>query len=670
MKMQAKAVDKSKFPRTEENFSERKFLGKLLQFFKAATRLSTIEWAHTHRRMTSEESEMVGRFDCNRTPHLEYVYDCLDNWAIYIVVVMKASQIGWSELTNNFLGKLIHTAPCKIMMAFPGLTLCRNYSREKLQVLVNNTKVLRDIINTKVVKESYNHFQFPGGWLKLTTLGSIQSVLSSSIKVIIIEEPSQVKAEVANQGDPLQLCIGRQKTFNVGQKKIIFGGTPTHADFCRVDKAYKQSNQLVFKAECHRCKALVELSLDNLHYDEFPDRYIDEIYGKDNPESAYFLCPSCLQPWSFKEKEENIIKGKEFGFIDFTGKFSKGWHQRKEGVTDIFGFHIPELLSSFSDSSDYPSLAKKKILANLALEKGDESLIKDLKNNNEGLPYASGITSLEVPEMVALRKNYIEDIVPMEGLVVTMGIDVQDNRFAFVKRAWGRNNNSWLVSWKEIFGKVTVQEFDSYGKIQGIWAELEKEIVDELQHASGKGISIAGISIDSADNTELVYKFVIYMAAILEPKGIYIFATRGTRDLRYSTDEIYQEPRISDISTSDNNTRRSLAEKMGVPLYYLGAHVAHEEILRRVSLNKSKDAKSNLYFHNEQSYGQYEEQMLSCRKLIDTNSSYGKSVFKLIPGKRKEAMDAEKNALHAAYALGIRNLTLEYWQSVENYYYN
>lgn len=662
-------MSKKLFPRTLENISERKFLGTLLLLFKSAIRISSIDWAHSRRRMTSEESEMVGKFDCNRTPHLEYVYDCLDNWSIYIVVVMKASQIGWSELTNNFLGKTIETSPCKIMMAFPGLTLCRNYSREKLKVLIDNTKSLRDIVNIGVAKESFNYFKFPGGWLKLTTLGSIQSVLSSSIKLIIIEEPSQVKHEIANQGDWLQLCIGRQKTFSLGQKKIVFGGTPTHKDFCKVDAAYAKSNMLVFKAECHHCLELVELSLDNLRYDEYPDRFIDEVYGKSNPDSAYYVCPSCLQPWSFTDKSVNILNGKKHGFIDFTGKHSKGWHPRREGITDIFGFHIPELLSSFSDSSDYPSLARKKILAELSLEKGDESLIKDLKNNNEGLPYASGITALEAEDMKVLRKNYVENLVPMEGLILTMGIDVQDNRFALIKRSWGRQNNSWLVTWKEIFGKVTVQEFDSEGKILGIWADLEREILEEVPHASGKGMRIAAISIDSGDNTELVYKFVIYMSEILAPKGIYIFATKGTRDLRYSSDEIYQEPQMRDISLTESNTRKSLAEKMGVPLYYLGAHVAHEEILRRISLNKVKEAKSNLYFHCEQSYGQYEEQMTSCRKLIDLNSSYNKSVFKLIPGKRKEAMDAEKNCLHAAYAIGIRNLTNEYWKEVENYYY-
>jgi phage terminase large subunit GpA-like protein len=661
-----------KFNRTLDNISERRLIGELFCRFKALVRISSIDWAHSRRRMTSEESEMVGKFDCGKTPHLEYVYDCLDNWQIYIVVAMKASQIGWSELTNNFIGKIIETSPCKMMMAFPGMTLCRAYSREKLKVLIDTTKPLRDIVNLGVLKESFNFFKFPGGWLKLTTLGSIQSVLSSSLKLIIIEEPSQVKHEIANQGDWLQLCIGRQKTFNIGQKKIIFGGTPTHKDFCKVDAAYAKSNQLVFKAQCHGCKELVELSLDNLHYFEYSHRYMDEIYGKYDPETAYYSCPRCSLNWTFEEKTNNIIAGKAFGFTDFTGNFSKGWHSKKPEITEIFGFHIPELLSSFSDTTNYVSLAKKKILSELALAKGDESLIKDLKNNTEGLPYASGITAIEAIEMKTFRKNYPAGIVPMEALKLTCGIDVQENRVAPVIRGWGRNNNSWLVEWKEIFGDFTLQDFNANGEPVGAWGELFKYVIQGIPHASGKLMYIDGISIDSGDNTELVYKFVIAVAEyfVREKRGRMVFATKGTRDLRFSQDEIYRDPASREINVTSNNARISMAERMGVPLYFLGAHRAHEEILRRVALNKNNDARSNLYFHNEQPYGMYEEQMTSCRKLIDVDSSYGKTVFKLIPGKRKEAMDAEKNALHASYALGIRNYTPAHWEALEKYYYS
>lgn len=656
------------FPRTLFNISERKFYGSIIKLLHPAIRVSTIEWAETYRILTSEESVFIGKFDCSRMPALEYIYDCLDNKQIYIVAVMKASQVGWSELTNNFLGKLIHTQPNKIMWAFPGREPSRMYSREKLKPFFEGTKVLNDIINIGIAKASYNFFKFPGGWLKLVTTGAISNLKSSSIPIIGVEEPDDVKEDIQGQGDGIDLMKGRQKTFPIGKKKLLYGGTPTDKDFSRVEGAYKESNQLVFKAQCHHCQELIELSFDNLKYDEYQDRRIDEIYGKHNPETAYYECPSCLGIWTSDEKNANILAGKQYGFTDFTGQFSKGWHPKKPEVTECFGFHVPELLSSLQDS-DFTKLAEKEIKAKIALAKGQEGLMKSYVNNSKGLPYASGVSAMGADEMKTLRLNYPEHIVPMEGLQLTMGIDVQDNRFAFVIRAWGRNNNSWLVTWKEIFGDVKLQEFDhEKNKFKGIWGELEDIILGTVPHGGGKFLNISAVSMDSADNTSLVYNFVRHIND--SGKHPWLFAVKGVRDLRHSEDEIYLEPGSIDAAETDKRLRKTLAETMNVTVFRLGAHRAHDEILNRVFLNKNKDAKSNLYFFNEQTYGQYEEQMTSCRKIIDTNSSYNKSVYKLVPGQHKEAIDAEKLALHASIAIGIRNHTNEYWKEIENYLYS
>jgi len=696
--------------RSFDTISERRLLGSLLTLFKKASRETTIEWAETRRTLSSEESSIRGKFRTDRTPSFKYIYHVADNWFIHIVGMMKSSQIGASELENNIVGRKQDLDACHTVMFFPGTTLLKEYSRKRIVPFFTGTQSLNAKLNVGVAKPPHDYFTFPGGSLALKTLGSIQSVLSSPIPFCILEEFAQVKSDVAKQGDPLGLVQGRQKSFRIGRKKILGFSTPTFKDYCNMEKLYNRGFQLIFKAKCHHCEELVEMSgwtMESfLVYDIYADRYIDEKYGKYNPESAFFACTSCNGRWSFDDKTNNIKEGLNYGFIDDCGDFTYGWHPRKEyreaiTITDYkvieptidkiqlrknlrtaktsltYTFQHPEILACFAATSDAPLLAAKKLEADVAMEKGDETLAKDWYNNSLGLPYTSGITAIEAEEMRTFRKNYIEGICPMEALIVTVGIDVQDNRFAPIVRGWGRNNNSWLIKWEEIFGEVTVQERErdstgeANGKFLGVWGQLwDKFISGTIKHASGKDMKIAAISIDSADNTELVYRFVKAASEYFEENntGQYIYAVKGIRDLRYSDDEIYQDPSSRDITPTDNNVRISLAEKMGVPLYYVGAHRAHEEILRRVALNKKDGAISNMYYHNAQSYGMYEEQMTSCRKIIDATTSY-KSVFKLIAGKRKEAMDGEKLALHAAYAINIRNLTHAYWAALENYYY-
>ena len=53
---------------TNKNIAERKFLGNLLEIFKAPIRIGTMAWAEKFRIMTSVESSTVGRFNKDHTP--------------------------------------------------------------------------------------------------------------------------------------------------------------------------------------------------------------------------------------------------------------------------------------------------------------------------------------------------------------------------------------------------------------------------------------------------------------------------------------------------------------------------------------------------------------------------------------------------------------------------
>jgi phage terminase large subunit GpA-like protein len=644
------------------NISERHLAGQLLNLFMPPIRMSTIEWSKKYRNITNKETSFgIGQFDPNITPYMEYVYDCLDNPYIPIINSQKSARIAWTETLNNFRGKKIHTAPCSMLLGFATGTACKNFGKIKWKNFLDNVSILKSIVNVGVAKnkQSFAEYEFPNGSLRLVTLGSISSQKSDNFPYIEIEEPDDAPNDVSNQGDTLANLKQRQKTVPLTLRKLIFGGTPTNKDFSRVEAAIKVSNMMVFKAQCHECLELVTMdgaAFDNIIYSDFQDKQIDEQYGKFDPNTAMFLCPCCKANWTFDQKNLNIVAGKQFGFTDHTGIFSKGWHPKKPAVTDAFGFIFSELLSPFPQS-DFIELTKLKILADLDKARGKEGLMKSYYNNNRGEPYASGFSAMEVEDMLKLRTNYPEGIVPMDGLVLTMGIDVQHNRFALVILAWGRNGNVWLVTWKEIFGNVHNSE-------DSVWAELTEICCTEVPHIMGKTVPISAVSIDSGDGgtVELVYRWVNMMNMKPEFNGS-VRATKGVRELKYSADDVYKEPIIPD-PVSYKQVRRSLAERMGATVFVLGAHRAHDEILRRLALNGIENCRHDVFYFNEQSYGGFEEQILSCRKLVDVTGNSQKEFYQLVSGKRKEAIDCCKNALHANYASGIREMTEVHWAAI------
>lgn len=641
----------------DTTFSEKKFIGGLLQIFAPPSRLSTREWAETNRILTSDVTSRPGKMDCSETPWMLFVMKCFDNPDIRVIVGKKSAQIAWSETTLNYIGRTIDLDPRNIMIAFPRAASAQKFYKEKIVPLISNTDTLKKKIGN-LTKVSHKHIPYPGGFMILANAGAADDGKSSVVPIILVEEPDGVKEDVNNQGDGMEILKQRMKTFH--DSKLIYAGTPTDKDFSQVDKAYERSNQMTYQVPCHECGQHHALSFDNLKYQVFNDRKIDEIYGAYDPETAYYECPHCYASWTDAQKKINVTKAIETNWIpelEAIGESSYGWKPSKPEVTDVYGFAFKELLSSF-EASSLVNLAKQKLRAEKDYVHGKEGLMKSFTNNSDGEAYAPKNTNISVEDLKKQRLSYPEGIVPFEGLVLTAGVDVQHNRFAIAIRAWGRNGNSYLVLWEEIFGDVL--DYDD-----PVWGKLEELLVNKFPHAvdvNKKYLQIEAAGIDSADGgtSELVYRFVTEMGR--KYRNNLVFALKGVADMKYSSLEIYNEPATFDIN-SFSQERRSIAQTMGVTVYPVGAYKAHKEVLRRFNLKGNRDR----HYHCETSYGNYEEQILSCRENFAGHTVQG--AFKLIGGKRKEAIDCEKMALWASYAIGIRTWTEKQWKMVEEYVY-
>jgi phage terminase large subunit GpA-like protein len=632
---------------SKDNWAERLFISKCLMLFSKPNRQTTREWAEENRFLTTDVSSRPGKMNCLETPWMLYVMECLDNPEIRVIVGKKSAQIAWTETINNWIGRTIDLDPRNIMIAFPRAASVIKFYKEKLLPFIKNTPSLLNKIEGNINRLSHKHIPYNGGFLILANGGAADDGKSSVVPYVIVEEPDGIKKDVNNQGDGMGILKQRMKSFP--DSKLVYAGTPTDKDFSQVDIAYENSNKMVYMVPCHICEQSNPLDFNNLKADPFQDRRIDEVYGIYNPETAYYECPSCKGVWDDEDKKHNVLAALD--------NYNSGWLATRPEITDTYGFAFNELLSHF-EASSLVNLAKQKFKADVAYNNGSEGLMKSFVNNSMGEAYVPLNTGISVEELKKLRLNYPETVVPYEGLILTAGIDVQHNRFAIVVRAWGRNDNSYAVHWTEIFGDVL--DYSS-----SVWMKLTEYVTQEWKHAAGKGktLKIAALTIDSADGktSELVYRWVLEMTE--QHKMEHVFAGRGIGDLKYSNYEIFNEPNAMEIGSSTQE-RRTLAQTMGVNVFIIGAYRAHEEILRRINLRGNRDR----YYHTEFSYGGYEEGILSCRKAFETDVI--KSGYKLIPGKHKEAIDCEKMALHAAYAIQIRNYTNTHWNALEAYLHN
>jgi phage terminase large subunit GpA-like protein len=619
---------------------ERMFLGRLLQLMRQPIRMSTKDYAESHRWLSSEVSAKPGFMDCMETPFMLYVMQCLDDPEIPVIVGRKSAQIAWTETINSYIQRRIHTDPQNIIISFPRQASAKSYANEKFRPLVRNSKELLELIGNPD-NCPFDFYKFPGGFLKLVTAGSPTALKSTSAPILIVEEPDDLKEDVKGQGDALAIFTERQKTY--AERKLIYAGTPTEEGFSKVELAYAKSNRLIYLVPCRKCKKFHELDFDNLKYDPYPGNGMDKTYGKYNPETAYYECPFCQAIWDDADKKKAVEEALNYHRL--------GWNPTAS--SSIYGFSFNELMSSFAGSK-HVDLARKKLEAEMELSKGKEGKMKAFVNNSRGRAYSPKSTSIDVDTLKAKRVFYNELVVPVGGVVLTCGIDVQHNRFAIIIRAWGRNGNSWLVYWGELFGNVLNPE-------DPVWEALTNFIFTPIPYAEqyeGRVIElpISAGSIDSGDGKTagLVYNWVKQV----NKRNPYFFATKGDHSVGKTANEIFTIPSSPDMKTSVQE-RKTLAETMGILVYFVGVQRAKDEIYRKLSLTGEKDR----MFHYIDVRDDYEEQILSNIKKLSPSGNEVR--YELIVGRRDEALDCEVLAEHAKRGMFIHVWTPKHWQQAE-----
>lgn len=611
-------------------------LSRLARSLLPPERLTTTEWAIRHRGMSAKATAKPGRYNPDLTPWVKGMHEALDDPQIHEVVAMKSAQIAWTDgVLLNYIGRRIDTDPCPMIVMFAKDEAATQFNDEKFVPMVEATPRLASKIAVHKVRDRDNRQQFKnfdGGFLKLVSSRSPSSVKSSPCPVVAVEEPDDADANLRGQGDSIALLVERTKSFP--RRKVIFGGTPTIDGLSRVQAAYQRSDQRRFWVPCHHCGESHVLAWEHVSW--LKDAEVEhEVFGRARPETAVYVCPHCAGTWSDTEKNRNVRRG-----AWIAGQPCRG----------TAGFAINELYSPFPGSV-LKLLVEKYLIAEHALEQGDDSKMRSFVNNTEGRPY-SYRSELPAADVLAQRAEaYAEGTVPEGGLVLTAGVDVQHDRIAVVLRAWGRGEESWLVLWTEIYGSTLVAG-------QGAWVDLEQVLFGRgYRHQIGAELFVKAASIDSSDGqtSDAVYAFV------RKWKGSGALAVKGASE-QMADREIYAPPR----ATADTD-RKHKASKYGLRPFMVGTQRAKDLLLGvdagagRIKLTGSGPGRMHWYAGVRSDYW---EQLLAEVK-APSKTLRNRKVWTKKSGTRNEALDCEVYALHAARSVKTHLMRDDQWAVLE-----
>ena len=132
-------------------------------------------------------------------------------------------------------------------------------------------------------------------------------------------------------------------------------------------------------------------------------------------------------------------------------------------------------------------------------------------------------------ENLLARREYYRADLPQGVLVLTAGVDVQDNRFEIEVVGWGKGFESWGIQYHTIYGNPAKEES---------WKALEEYIATEFYFEKGNSLLIACTCIDTGGHfVDETYSFLKQM----EKKQKRIYGIKGMNGSGYPL--LYKETR-------------------------------------------------------------------------------------------------------------------------------
>lgn len=391
-----------------------------------------------------ERSPMPGPFNINRFRFLSEVHDVLSpEHPCREVTIRGSAQWGKTvSIIQPTLGAWHEYAPLDSLVVHPTLSAATEWVDNKWLPMRRQADGLLRIFgdgrggDNKDAKFSQETLARNGS-LRVVSAGSPSDLTGTSRRLVIMDDLS--KYEMTDKGDPEALATSRASGFE--DAKILRVSTPLIKGTCRVSQAFARSDQRFYHVPCPHCGNMAPLTWENFRANIQPERL----------HAAHFTCESCGCAIEHGDKDRIVRAGK------WVANNANGDHP---------GFH---LWRAYAPQRDWASIAVEyaQVMGWSRIEvtqAGEEALAKAVAAETEqtfwndvlGLPFeqASG-----APDWEALRdrcENAEDDtvlprgIVPACGVLLTAGVDCQDDRTEVQVVAYGRNRRRWVVDYRVI----------------------------------------------------------------------------------------------------------------------------------------------------------------------------------------------------------------------------
>lgn len=491
------------------------------------------EWAEANVRIPTGNA-IPGPIRFDNAPYQREPMDMATHPGCHRITLMWGAQVGKTQLALCLQGYGIAHEPRSQMMMQPSQGDLTTWLETKFNPMVDANPVLQNLLAKPRSHEGVNNQRmksYPGGFLMFAWAGSTKTMRGRSAPWIVADEIDGYGG--TPEGDEVQLLWQRAATFG-DQRLLMEISTPTIKGESRIESAYEQGDQRHFYVACPHCDQHQTLRWEQVSWDKDAD-------GNALPETADYTCEGCGEPWN---------DGQRIAAIRIAEKVGAGWKAIKP-FRGHASYHLNELYSCFRRLRDIvQSFLDKKAAGDLQ-SFINVSLAETWEEQGE---QAEAHVLME-------RAEAFRAPVPSGGVVLTAGIDMQQDRLEVETVAWGRGEESWSVDFSVLWGDPLQDD---------VWRDLDDYLATTWAHESSAQLGIVAACLDTGGSTGYTQRAYEYARG---KTGRRLFAIKGVPG--------WDRPVV--MAPSRKKTGRGQRK---VDLFSVGVDEAKLTVMRRLAVSE------------------------------------------------------------------------------------
>lgn len=454
---------------------------------RAPAKVGICEWAEREIRILKGSEK--GRLRLARAPYMREMLEAFENPRVREITLKTASQVAKTTVMMICVAYAMDEDPDDALYVMPGEELAREISVDRIKPMFHASPSIRKQFTDVSEDQQAIRYRFLRGTLFFAWAKSPATLASRPVRYVFLDETGKYPTFSGKEADPMSLATERAKTFH--NRKIVIASTPTVPKSI-VSGRFALSDRRRYWVPCPHCN---EKQLLVSQYLKWPPGARGADVEADN--LAWYECCKCGARLTDRDKPYMLTHGE--------------WRAENPGTTRHRGYHINTLYSPWTPWSEY---AKEFLESHGRPEK-----FMNFVNSWEGEDWVEKAAEVTEASIAALKIAYETGVIPLGGLLLTCGIDVQKEYCRYIVRAWGVEDESWLVDYGTFLREKDGQNLWVEDKDFGVSTDLAK-IARELlptqyEHANGSRVPIHFAYIDSGFRTSEVYKLAARMRHVL-----------------------------------------------------------------------------------------------------------------------------------------------------------